>query len=90
MPSQTSTFTKLFALWPSDIELASDMGVPRSRARQWIARDYISPWYWPRLTDLALTRFGRRFTYRQLVEATAARRGLLAPTDEGEQSAEAA
>jgi hypothetical protein len=70
--------------------MANDMGVPRWRARQWRARDYVSPWYWPRLTEMAHTRFGRRFTYRQLVEATAARRGLLGAGTEGEQSAEAA
>jgi hypothetical protein len=82
MTSQSSLFAKIFALWPTDIELASDMGVPRSRARQWMAREYVSPWYWPRLTDLAHQRFGRRFTYRQLVEATAAQRGPGARRDE--------
>lgn len=92
MLTKPTTFTKLFALWRTDQQLADDMGVPRWRARQWRARDYVSPWYWPKLTELALLNHGRRFTYRQLVEATVERRGPPVPgTNEGaKQSARAA
>ncbi len=82
MNVQSSLFADVFALWPSDVDLARDMGVRRGCARQWMRRGYLEPWYWPRLTDLAEQRFGRVYTYRQFVEAAAALRGPDARRDE--------
>lgn len=76
-----TVFTKILALWPGDEQLAGyeklarDMGVPSNRARQWINRGYLAPWYWLRLVEVLRQKFGRRVTYRQLVEATVALRG---------------
>jgi hypothetical protein len=75
MTVQTTLFTQIFTLWPDASVLAGDMGVPRNRARQWINRSYLPPWYWPRLVDVVEQRFSRIVTYRQLVEAAAAQRG---------------
>lgn len=57
------------------MHLARDMGVPLSRARQWLRRDFLPPWYWPHLVDVVEQRFQRTITYRQLVEAAAKQRG---------------
>lgn len=81
MTVQPTLFTQIFELWPDDRQctrfqqMALDMRVPRMRARQWIARDYLPPWYWPRLVDVLEQKFGSIVTYHQLVEATVAQRG---------------
>lgn len=78
MTVHPTLFTEIFALWPNEFQamrIGSDMGVPRGRAQQWINRDYIPPWYWPRLVDVVEQRFGRVITYRQLVEASVSLRG---------------
>lgn len=82
MTVQSSLFEELFALWPSDLELARDMRVPHNRARQWVARGYVSPWYWPRLVDVVELRFRRAVSYTQLVEASQLLRGPEAKRQE--------
>ena len=74
MTVQNTLFAEIFALWPRFGELANDMGVPPSRAYQWIRRNYLDPCYWPRLVDVIEQKFDRVITYRQLVEASAAQR----------------
>ena len=70
MPKTSPCFTALFALWPRTAELAADMGVPPNRARQWIKRDSLEPFYWPLFVRLLKVKFGRRVSYEQLIEAT--------------------
>lgn len=75
MTVQTPLFVEIFALWsagekPDAAQVGRDMGVPQSRARQWVRRGYLEPYYWPRLVDVVGQKFGRIVTYRQLVEAT--------------------
>jgi hypothetical protein len=78
MTVQPTLFTEIFELWPEelrDVHLARDMGVGRPRARQWLRRNFLPVWYWPRLVDVAEQKFDRVITYRQLVEAAATQRG---------------
>lgn len=75
MTVQKTLFAEIFALWPDTASLAKDMGVPSTRGHQWIRRNYLPPWYWPRLMDVVEQKFGQVVTYRQLVEATVEMRG---------------
>lgn len=74
MTVQPSLFAEILALWPDAQQLASDMDVPLSRARQWINRGYIRDGYWLRLIDVVEQRHRRIITCRQLVEASTAAR----------------
>lgn len=69
MPKETLNFTDLFALWDSDLALAADMGVPRSRARMWMRRKYLDPLYWDDFTAALERRFELVVTADDLVKA---------------------
>jgi len=76
MNVQPIDFPRLLRLWPADdkntayAELAEDMGVPSSRARQWLNRNYLPPCYWPRFANVLAAKFGLTITQEQLVEAS--------------------
>jgi hypothetical protein len=76
MSVQPIDFPRLLRLWPSNEknkpynELAADMGVPSSRARQWLNRNYLPPCYWPRFASVLAEKFGLVITQEQLVEAS--------------------
>lgn len=76
MSVQPIDFPKLLRLWPSEekkrayTELAIDMDVPVSRARQWLNRKYLPPWYWPRFRCVLRDKFGLIITNEQLVQAS--------------------
>jgi hypothetical protein len=75
MNEPSTLFHEIFEHYPTAddkaaVELARDMQVPANRARQWIRRGWLAPWYWPRLIDVLERRFEQVITYRQLVEAT--------------------
>lgn len=76
MNVQPIDFPRLLRLWPADeknrayAELAEDMGVPSSRARQWLNRNYLPPCYWPRFAAVLADKFGLVITQDQLVAAS--------------------
>lgn len=76
MMIQPIDFPRLLRLWPLDekntayAELAKDMGVPPNRARQWLKRSYMPPWYWPRFRCVLQEKFSLEITNEQLVQAS--------------------
>lgn len=76
MTVQRIDFQNLLALWPTIeskrayVELAEDMGVPPNRARQWIKRSYLPPWYWPDFQRALRRKFSLIVTEKQLVDAS--------------------
>jgi hypothetical protein len=55
-------------------ELAVSMGVSHDVVRSWRRRDFIPPWYWPRLVSLFSQR-GLRLSYASLTMATLGKLG---------------
>jgi hypothetical protein len=76
MTVQSTLFVDIFALWPGSAELARDMRVSRSCARQWIRRQDVPMWYWAQLIGEVAARFEKTITYRDLVQASLATRGM--------------
>jgi hypothetical protein len=79
MNDHSELFHEIFSHYPTGadtaaVELARDVGVPQNRARQWIRRGWLAPWYWPQLIDVLERKFQHIVSYRQLVEATVALR----------------
>lgn len=76
MSVQPIDFPRLLRLWPKNekntayAELADDMGVPSNRARQWLNRNYLPPFYWPRFAVVLNEKFGLTITQEQLVQAS--------------------
>ncbi len=57
------------------LRMAEDFGLSSFEvSRQWIARQFVPIWHWPRLLDILEQRHGVIVSYRQLVEATIAQR----------------
>ena len=70
------TFSTLLAHWSfagGYALLAKDMRVPESRARQWLKREYLEPFYWHQLIKATKHRFKIDITVDDLVLATEAR-----------------
>lgn len=70
-------FDVIFALWPNDVDLASDMDVARHCARQWMYRGYVPMEHWPRLMELCAQK-GKRVAMGDLTEALVAQKGAPA------------
>jgi hypothetical protein len=74
MSVQRIDFSNLLALWPTSedkrayVELAEDMGVPSSRARQWVIRNRLPTYYLPRFQCVLREKFGLIVTANQLAE----------------------
>lgn len=57
-------------MWPSLVDLASDIEVPADRVKKWPQRGSIPPEYWPSMIAAAAKR-GRELTAEHLMNAHA-------------------
>ncbi len=76
MSRSPTTFVDIFSHWNfagGYVLLAKDMRVPQSRARMWLKRGYLEPYYWPDLIRALQRRFTVAITLDDLIAASAAR-----------------
>ena len=76
MSRSPTTFAEIFSHWSfagGYVLLAKNMRVPQSRARMWLKRGYLEPYYWPKLIKVLQRRFSVVVTLDDLIAASAAR-----------------
>lgn len=76
MSRSPTTFADIFSHWAfagGYVLLAKDMRVPQSRARMWLKRGYLEPYYWPDLIKALQRCFTIAITLDDLIAASAAR-----------------
>jgi hypothetical protein len=65
----------IFRLWPSNAQMARDLGIPYATVAKWVQRERIPSDAWGAVINAALAK-GKRLTFSDLAAANKPRKGF--------------